>query len=60
MADDCFYWKGRAQFPDQINQLFVLRMLEGQVITPFQFINFFVDLAYAWIDPRVRANRALG
>ena len=24
------------------------------------FINFFVDLAYAWIDPRVRANRALG
>jgi len=24
------------------------------------FVNFFVDLAYAWIDPRVRANRALG
>jgi len=24
------------------------------------FINFFVDLAYAWIDPRVRAHRALG
>ena len=24
------------------------------------FINLFVDLAYAWIDPRVRANRALG
>jgi len=26
----------------------------------YVFINFFVDLAYAWIDPRVRANRALG
>lgn len=24
------------------------------------FANFFVDLAYAWIDPRVRASRALG
>jgi peptide/nickel transport system permease protein len=24
------------------------------------FINFFVDLAYAWIDPRVRVSRALG
>ncbi|MDO9173953.1 MAG: ABC transporter permease [Actinomycetota bacterium] len=24
------------------------------------FANFFVDLAYAWIDPRVRAARALG
>ena len=24
------------------------------------FINFFVDLTYAWIDPRVRASRALG
>ena len=23
------------------------------------FVNFFVDLAYAWIDPRVRASRAL-
>jgi peptide/nickel transport system permease protein len=26
----------------------------------YVFINFFVDLTYAWIDPRVRANRALG
>jgi peptide/nickel transport system permease protein len=26
----------------------------------YVFTNFFVDLAYAWIDPRVRANRALG
>lgn len=26
----------------------------------YVFINFFVDLAHAWIDPRVRANRALG
>jgi len=24
------------------------------------FISLFVDLTYAWIDPRVRANRALG
>ena len=24
------------------------------------FVNFFVDLAYAWIDPRVRHARALG
>lgn len=24
------------------------------------FINLFVDLTYAWIDPRVRASRALG
>ncbi len=23
------------------------------------FVNFFVDMAYAWIDPRVRASRAL-
>ncbi len=23
-------------------------------------INFFVDMVYAWIDPRVRAGRALG
>jgi ABC-type dipeptide/oligopeptide/nickel transport system permease component len=24
------------------------------------FVNFFVDLAYAWIDPRVRHARMLG
>ena len=24
------------------------------------FLNFFVDLAYAWIDPRVRHARMLG
>jgi peptide/nickel transport system permease protein len=23
-------------------------------------VNFLVDMAYAWIDPRVRAGRALG
>jgi peptide/nickel transport system permease protein len=23
-------------------------------------VNFVIDLAYAWIDPRVRAGRALG
>jgi len=26
----------------------------------YVFVNFFVDLAYAWIDPRVRHARALG
>lgn len=26
----------------------------------YVFTNFFVDLAYAWIDPRVRASRTLG
>ncbi len=26
----------------------------------YVFLNFFVDLAYAWIDPRVRHARALG
>jgi peptide/nickel transport system permease protein len=26
----------------------------------YVLINFFVDLTYAWIDPRVRASRALG
>ena len=26
----------------------------------YVIVNFFIDLAYAWIDPRVRAGRALG
>ena len=26
----------------------------------YVFTNFLVDLAYAWIDPRVRVSRALG
>ncbi len=26
----------------------------------YVIVNFFIDLAYAWIDPRVRVGRALG
>jgi peptide/nickel transport system permease protein len=26
----------------------------------YVFVNFFVDIAYAWIDPRIRHARALG
>jgi peptide/nickel transport system permease protein len=26
----------------------------------YVLVNFVIDIAYAWIDPRVRAGRALG